>query len=399
MNDKHYGTVSHWFEDYQIGAIQPDEHASQPILLAVEYLSPGYLPKIGDAVCYRLGQGENERVCATEVALSPALREGMRVKMRLHQWDFSLNGGYSLYRRHKDEPVFILGPFLRDQTRVPDDGEMLCGTLIRHDNGHWLMTDIESVVEALPEEVLQAEKTPPQTVRNVPVMSVREQAVSKVAGLPLNQVLHGEVVRWEDEQGFGFIQSGQESVFFHISAYHYRHRRPHIGEAVSFFCRLPADTGEKQRATRVVRREDQYALNQHEALRGTERMKKGRMAVYTLAAMLYLAAVAFFWWPLAAVYLVLSLAALALYGYDKSVARKNAAHSGYIGRVPETRLLVIGLFGGWPGALSARFGFNHKTTKQPFVMYFWLTAIINMALTVWLLQSEWLVKLSERWPL
>ena len=63
-------------------------------------------------------------------------------------------------------------------------------------------------------------------------------------------------------------------------------------------------------------------------------------------------------------------------------ARKQAAQSG-AWRTPETTLLVVGLLGGWPGALVARAVCRHKTRKQPFVTLFWLTVAVHCAALAW----------------
>lgn len=48
--------------------------------------------------------------------------------------------------------------------------------------------------------------------------------------------MHGKVVSWNDERGFGFIQPEDRSgeVFFHISALRSAARRPQQGDAVQF---------------------------------------------------------------------------------------------------------------------------------------------------------------------
>ncbi|WP_417910635.1 cold shock domain-containing protein [Candidatus Electronema sp. PJ] len=44
----------------------------------------------------------------------------------------------------------------------------------------------------------------------------------------------GKLVRWDDEKGFGFIQSNNRGhdIFLHISALQNRSRRPVIGDVV-----------------------------------------------------------------------------------------------------------------------------------------------------------------------
>jgi len=80
-------------------------------------------------------------------------------------------------------------------------------------------------------------------------------------------------------------------------------------------------------------------------------------------------------------YLVMSVVAFVAYGIDKRAARGGGR------RISEATLLILGLLGGWPGALLAQRRFRHKTRKQPFRTLFWLTVVANVALVVagWML--------------
>jgi uncharacterized membrane protein YsdA (DUF1294 family) len=79
-----------------------------------------------------------------------------------------------------------------------------------------------------------------------------------------------------------------------------------------------------------------------------------------------------------AAYLVLSALCFIGYALDKSAARRGER------RTPESRLLVLGLVGGWPGAVLAQQWLRHKTVKQPFRQMFWLTVVANTAGFLWL---------------
>lgn len=67
---------------------------------------------------------------------------------------------------------------------------------------------------------------------------------------------------------------------------------------------------------------------------------------------------------------------LLVYGGDKLAAVKGWR------RVPEATLLIFGLVGGWPGAIFAQQVFRHKTQKQPFRRWFFITVIINVIFTL-----------------
>jgi len=77
-------------------------------------------------------------------------------------------------------------------------------------------------------------------------------------------------------------------------------------------------------------------------------------------------------------YLAASAVCFAAYARDKSAARGKAR------RTPERTLLLLGLAGGWPGALLAQQWLRHKTVKQPFRRLFWCSVALNASAFVWL---------------
>jgi uncharacterized membrane protein YsdA (DUF1294 family) len=79
-------------------------------------------------------------------------------------------------------------------------------------------------------------------------------------------------------------------------------------------------------------------------------------------------------------YLAMSVLCFCSYALDKSAARRGER------RTPESRLLVLGLLGGWPGAVLAQQWLRHKTVKQPFRNLFWCTVAANLACFLWLSQ-------------
>ena len=77
--------------------------------------------------------------------------------------------------------------------------------------------------------------------------------------------------------------------------------------------------------------------------------------------------------PLAMWFLLINMLTLVMYGADKIAARKGMR------RVPEATLLVFGVTGGWPGAIVGQQLFRHKTQKQPFKTYFFLSIVVSIA--------------------
>lgn len=78
--------------------------------------------------------------------------------------------------------------------------------------------------------------------------------------------------------------------------------------------------------------------------------------------------------PVVIWFLLISVLTLALYGADKMAARKGMR------RVPEATLLVFGVTGGWPGAIVGQQLFRHKTQKQPFKTYFFLSVVVSIGM-------------------
>lgn len=81
------------------------------------------------------------------------------------------------------------------------------------------------------------------------------------------------------------------------------------------------------------------------------------------------------------VYLGASLVTFTAYAWDKSAALKGRW------RTEEKTLHLLGVIGGWPGALAARQLLRHKTKKQSFVITFWATVLLNTVTLVWLLTA------------
>lgn len=78
-------------------------------------------------------------------------------------------------------------------------------------------------------------------------------------------------------------------------------------------------------------------------------------------------------------YGVMSLITFLMYAVDKGAAKSGNR------RVPERRLHLFELLGGWPGALLGQQFFRHKTRKTSFQVSFWFNVILNLAVLSWLL--------------
>jgi uncharacterized membrane protein YsdA (DUF1294 family) len=76
-------------------------------------------------------------------------------------------------------------------------------------------------------------------------------------------------------------------------------------------------------------------------------------------------------------YLGASVLCFTLYAADKSAAIQGRQ------RIPESTLLALGLVGGWPGAIVAQQGLRHKSAKLAFLLRFWVTVVVNVAVFAW----------------
>jgi len=84
------------------------------------------------------------------------------------------------------------------------------------------------------------------------------------------------------------------------------------------------------------------------------------------------------WLTALAIYTVGSVACFIAYAADKRAAIRQQR------RTSERALLLLGLAGGWPGALLAQQWLRHKSSKASFLAWFWLTVVLNLAMLVWL---------------
>jgi uncharacterized membrane protein YsdA (DUF1294 family)/cold shock CspA family protein len=178
--------------------------------------------------------------------------------------------------------------------------------------------------------------------------------------------LQGRVTRWKDEKGFGFIalERGGDDIFLHISDLETRRKRPAVGDIVTF--ELSYDERRRKRARQVsFAGEEAAAIPSNPARIGFV----APLFLLLLGGASLLGKLPYF---VPAVYLVLSGVTFAAYAGDKSAARNGEW------RTSESALLLLGLLGGWPGALAAQQAYRHKTGKPAFLVPFWGTVAANL---------------------
>ena len=81
-------------------------------------------------------------------------------------------------------------------------------------------------------------------------------------------------------------------------------------------------------------------------------------------------------WRLPSCYVAISIVAFLAYGLDTSAAQRDAP------RTSEQALLLLGIAGGWPGALVAQQLLRHKTRKRSFRRAFWASVVVNLGVLV-----------------
>lgn len=184
----------------------------------------------------------------------------------------------------------------------------------------------------------------------------------------------GTLKTWNDDRGFGFIESDQggHEVFVHIKAFGVRNGRPVAGQRLSFEVE-PGPQGKKRaknvepvRAARPIRRPWAESPAPWTAARV--------LAIPAFVAVYGLVAVK---WGVsgitAGVYVLASIVCFFAYAFDKAAAVRGSW------RTSEQALHLLGLACGWPGGLLAQQLLRHKSSKPSFRADFLVTVVLNVA--------------------
>ena len=183
----------------------------------------------------------------------------------------------------------------------------------------------------------------------------------------------GTVVVWNADRGFGFIEpkAGGRQVFAHIRAFPQGAQVPKVGEVVSYEVERTPEGKTRARYVRPA---------------GTVTPPRYGRATYSVLS--YLPVVAFvvlyavvvlLWHPsiwVLITYVGTSILCFIIYAIDKSAAAEGRW------RVSESALLLLGLAGGWPGAIVAQQVLHHKTKKRSFQAAFAGSIVVNVLVFV-----------------
>lgn len=202
---------------------------------------------------------------------------------------------------------------------------------------------------------------------------------------PMVNKQQGRVIKWQDDKGFGFIETqAGESVFFHVSEFKAQ-RRPDIGEEVVFTTgydnqrRLQAKEVQELSFVQQKMAQKNKQIRQRNHNRSVQaefeagQKKRLFLGVGFYGVLILLAVMNTLSWLIVGWYIVLGIITYAMYAKDKA-----AAQSGDW-RTPESTLHLLSALGGWVGAMVAQTYLRHKSQKAEFRLAYYLTVIINLA--------------------
>lgn len=191
----------------------------------------------------------------------------------------------------------------------------------------------------------------------------------------------GRITHWNAERGFGFVTpvGDGERVFLHISAIADRRRQPAEGDMVTY--EVAFDERKRPRAVSV---RASILLSQKSQTTSRRASGSAPLIVVSLFLMFVIVETLAGRLPLTiiSIYGSVSVVTFLVYWVDKSAARLGHW------RTKESSLLLLGLAGGWPGAVVAQRSLRHKSRKESFQRAFWVTVVMNSAALGWLLTES-----------
>lgn len=170
--------------------------------------------------------------------------------------------------------------------------------------------------------------------------------------------LTAAIVEWDDRRGYGFLRVGTTRVFLHRRDFAEWHKRPVVGDVIRFT--MGVDARGRTCGKNAVHLNDGGRIT--------------APAILLLLCLLVLPALALHQrsvdsgWAVAYALLMGGIS-YGCYARDKRQAKEQAW------RVPESKLHLTELLGGWPGAFLAQRRLRHKVSKQGFQITFWLIVL------------------------
>jgi uncharacterized membrane protein YsdA (DUF1294 family)/cold shock CspA family protein len=190
--------------------------------------------------------------------------------------------------------------------------------------------------------------------------------------------LQGRVINWKDERGFGFVipNGGGQKAFVHMKAFSDSLHRPKEGDIITY--ELASDE-----RGRFFAKEIRYAKNNTSSIKSNKFSSFSNIFVCLFILILvFLVLLGQLPQAILVLYTITSIITFLFYAIDKSAAQNGRW------RTKESTLHLLGLFGGWPGALFAQKTLRHKSKKQAFQTFFWITVITNCCILGWMLVTK-----------
>jgi uncharacterized membrane protein YsdA (DUF1294 family)/cold shock CspA family protein len=208
----------------------------------------------------------------------------------------------------------------------------------------------------------------------------------------------GQLIKWKDDRGFGFIQpaDGSKEVFLHISELQDTSRRPVAGDTIYYY--IVPDKGGKVRASNAfIQGATPDAVSKTPSDSNKAVYRTGSLSRLPIFKTMLLSSLPLFGainfaltttivFPLI-LYAVMSLLTFGLYADDKSRAKRGAW------RTSENTLHLFELAGGWFGGFIAQQTLHHKSSKSSYQAVFWTIVVIHyMVWLGWLLFGKSLLR-------
>ena len=184
----------------------------------------------------------------------------------------------------------------------------------------------------------------------------------------------GIISNWNEERGFGFIKpsNGRDKLFFHISDYSNKYKRPISDLSVNYH--LSTDRKGRKCAINVT------PIKGHRSNRKEigQRLFSLILVVLWGGAILIIHNKRLIPTVILYIYPFMSFIAFVAYAKDKHAAQNEKW------RISENTLHILSILGGWPGAKLAQSFLRHKSKKISFRIIYWITVCINCVALYWL---------------
>ena len=207
----------------------------------------------------------------------------------------------------------------------------------------------------------------------------------------------GELTKWKDKRGFGFIQpqDGSQEVFLHISELKDSARRPQVGDIIYYH--LVTKNGKIRACNAFILGAKNKSKSSSKSLRkkvtsnSVNKYLFPKWEVLLLSILPLIGSVHFALIntnPLPLIlYTVMSFLTFYLYAEDKSRAKRGNW------RISERTLHLCEFAGGWLGGFVAQRKLRHKSIKSSYQIVFWTIVALHIAFWIdWLFLGGIIIK-------